>query len=183
MIAQLQIPIWGEARVGLEHAALRFHPVFRGDGVARGDGAPVLLVPGFLAGDVSLGVMAAWLKRIGYQPCRAGIRANVDCTSRALERLDLQLEGFAERHGRRVTIVGQSRGAGQNGGALFGYEQPLGGGLSLMADWNTGRNRFGYAAAGFGLTLSKRSYLSSGYYFGNEGRGNNFLGVYYGLSF
>ena len=110
MISQLHIPIWGEARVGLEHAALRRHPVYRGEGVAPGDGAPVLLVPGFLAGDVSLGVMAAWLKRIGYRPCRAGIRANVDCTSRALERLDGQLERFAERHGRQVTVVGQSRG-------------------------------------------------------------------------
>jgi triacylglycerol lipase len=110
MIAQLQIPIWGEARAALEHAALRRHPVFRGEGVMPGDGAPVLLVPGFLAGDVSLGVMAAWLKRIGYRPCRAGIRANVDCTSRALDGLDRQLERFAERHGRRVTIVGQSRG-------------------------------------------------------------------------
>ncbi len=110
MIARLQIPIWGEARAGLEHAALRHHPVFRGEGVAPGDGSPVLLLPGFLAGDVSLGVMAAWLKRIGYRPCRAGIRANVDCTSRALERLDGQLERIADRHGRPVMIVGQSRG-------------------------------------------------------------------------
>jgi pimeloyl-ACP methyl ester carboxylesterase len=110
VVAQLQIPIWREARVALEHAALMRHPVFRGEGVAPGDGAPVLLVPGFLAGDVSLGVMAAWLKRIDYRPCRAGMRANVDCTSRALERLEDQLDRFAERHGRRVTIVGQSRG-------------------------------------------------------------------------
>lgn len=110
MIDQLRIPIWGETRFALEHAALRRHPVFRGEGVPGGDGAPVLLVPGFLAGDVSLGVMAGWLSRIGYRPCRAGMRANVDCTSRALERLDGQLMRFAERHGRRVTIIGQSRG-------------------------------------------------------------------------
>lgn len=110
MIDQLRIPIWGEARLALEHAALRRHSVFRGEGVVLGDGAPVLLVPGFLAGDVSLAVMAQWLDRIGYRPCRAGIRANVDCTSRALERLEGQLERFAERHGREVTIVGQSRG-------------------------------------------------------------------------
>jgi triacylglycerol lipase len=110
VIDQLRIPIWREARFALEHAALRRHPVFHGEGVTRGDGAPVLLVPGFLAGDVSLGVMAAWLKQIGYRPCRAGMRANVDCTSRALERLDSQLERFAERHERMVTIVGQSRG-------------------------------------------------------------------------
>jgi triacylglycerol lipase len=110
VIDQLRIPIWGEARFALEHAALRRHPVFRGEGVAAGDGAPVLLVPGFLAGDLSLGVMAQWLRRNGYRPCRAGIRANVDCTSRALERLEGQLERFAERHARRVMIVGQSRG-------------------------------------------------------------------------
>jgi triacylglycerol lipase len=110
VIDQLRIPIWGEARFALEHAALRRHPVFRGDGVTSGDGAPVLLVPGFLAGDVSLGVMARWLTRLGYRPCRAGIRLNVDCTSRALDRLEEQLERFADRHGRQVTIVGQSRG-------------------------------------------------------------------------
>jgi triacylglycerol lipase len=110
VIDQLRIPIWGEARVALEHAALWRHPVFRGDDVSPGDGAPVLLVPGFLAGDVSLGVMAGWLKRIGYRPCRAGIRVNVDCTSRALDRLEDQLERFAERHGRTVAIIGQSRG-------------------------------------------------------------------------
>jgi pimeloyl-ACP methyl ester carboxylesterase len=110
VIDQLRIPIWGETRFALEHAALRRHPVYRGEGVSDGDGAPVLLVPGFLAGDVSLGVMAGWLSRIGYRPCRAGMRANVDCTSRALERLEGQLVRFADRHGRKVTIVGQSRG-------------------------------------------------------------------------
>ena len=110
MIDQLRIPIWGEARVALEHAALRRHPVFRGEGVSPGDGGPVLLVPGFLAGDVSLGLMAGWLKRSGYRPCRAGMRINVDCTARALDRLEAQLERIGDRHGRRVTIVGQSRG-------------------------------------------------------------------------
>ena len=110
MIDQLRIPIWGEARFALEHAALRRHPVFRGEDVAPGDGAPVMLVPGFLAGDASLRVMAQWLHRIGYRPCRAGIRINVDCTSRAIDRLEIQVERFAERHGRPVTVVGQSRG-------------------------------------------------------------------------
>jgi pimeloyl-ACP methyl ester carboxylesterase len=122
VIDQLRIPIWGEARVGFEHAALRRHPVFRGEGVSPGDGAPVLLVPGFLAGDVSLGVMAQWLARVGYRPCRAGIRANVDCTSRALAHLDGQLERFADRHGRRVTIIGQSRGGSM--ARILGVRRP-----------------------------------------------------------
>jgi triacylglycerol lipase len=109
-IAPLDIPIWREGRVAFEHAALLRDPLLRGAGVPRGDGAPVLLVPGFMAGDPSLGTMARWLRRVGYRPCRAGIRANVDCAERALERLERQLEGFAERHRRKVEIVGHSRG-------------------------------------------------------------------------
>jgi triacylglycerol lipase len=122
VIDQLRIPIWGESRFALEHAALRRHPVFRGEGVPGGDGAPVLLVPGFLAGDLSLRAMAQWLDRIGYRPCRAGMRANVDCTSRALERLEGQLVGFAGRHGRKVTIVGQSRGGSM--ARILGVRRP-----------------------------------------------------------
>jgi triacylglycerol lipase len=109
-LALARIPLWREGRLPLEHAALMRDPVIEGHGVARGDGAPVLLVPGFLAGDPSLTTMARWLKRLGYAPCRAGMRVNVDCTERALGRLEAQLERFAEDHGRRVSIVGQSRG-------------------------------------------------------------------------
>src|SRR5436305_1581052 len=71
---------------------------------------PVRLRPGFLAGDVSLGLMARWLKGLGYRPCRARIAANVDCAERMLRRLEAQLEELVSRHGRRVSIVGQSRG-------------------------------------------------------------------------
>jgi len=78
--------------------------------VARGDGAPVLLIPGFLAGDVSLATMAAWLRRIGYEPCVAGIRFNADCTTRALDRLMARTTALADEHGRPVRVVGQSRG-------------------------------------------------------------------------
>lgn len=106
----LRIPIWREGLVALERAALTGDPVWRGDGVRRGYGEPVLLIPGFMAGDASLGMMASWLRRIGYRPCRAGISANVDCTARAVRRLEEQLERHVERHGRPATIVGQSRG-------------------------------------------------------------------------
>ena len=106
----LRIPIWLEGRVVLEQAALKRDPVLRGEGVPPGDGSPVLLIPGFMAGDPSLGTMAGWLKRLGYRPCRARMRANVDCTSRALDRLEAELEQLAERDGAKVAIVGQSRG-------------------------------------------------------------------------
>jgi pimeloyl-ACP methyl ester carboxylesterase len=106
----LTIPIWREGLFALERAALAGDPVWRGRGVGRGRGQPVLLIPGFLAGDVSLGAMAQWLERIGYRPCAAGIRANVDCTARAVQRLERQLDELADRHGRSVAVVGQSRG-------------------------------------------------------------------------
>jgi triacylglycerol lipase len=106
----LRIPIWREGRIAAEQVALRRSPVFRGEGVPRGDGAPVLLIPGFLAGDPSLTTLARWLKRMGYRPCRGHMRFNVDCTSRTLERLEAELVSLSEQHGRKVTIVGQSRG-------------------------------------------------------------------------
>jgi triacylglycerol lipase len=104
------IPIWREARVPTELALLRGDPIWRGDGIPRGDGGPVLLVCGFLAGDPSLRTMASWLKRIGYRPLRAGLRWNVDCAGATVDRLERLVEQFADDHGRRVALVGQSRG-------------------------------------------------------------------------
>ena len=110
LLEQFRIPIWREGRVALERSVLLRDEVIKGNGIPHGDGAPVLLVAGFLAGDLSLSLMARWLKLIGYRPCRAGIVANIDCTDRVLRRLEHQLEGFAERHGRTVTVIGHSRG-------------------------------------------------------------------------
>src|SRR5918998_3655828 len=85
-------PLWRESRMGLELAALLRDPVFRGEGVTDGDGQPVLLIPGFLAGDDSLRVMARWLNGTGHHPSRAGIRLNVACSGKAMENLEDRLE-------------------------------------------------------------------------------------------
>jgi pimeloyl-ACP methyl ester carboxylesterase len=103
-------PLWRESRIGLEAASLRRSPVFRGLGLAPGERRPVLLIPGFLAGDASLGTMSNWLRRAGYCTHRTGIRANLDCSEEACRRLEARLEHMAERHGERVVVVGQSRG-------------------------------------------------------------------------
>ena len=105
-------PIWNEARFGIELTSLLRDPVFRGERVPHGAGQPVLLIPGFLAGDDSLGLMTRWLRRAGYRAYVGGIRSNVDCGAATIERLTRRLELFAEREGQRVAIVGQSRGGG-----------------------------------------------------------------------
>jgi pimeloyl-ACP methyl ester carboxylesterase len=106
---------WGrhvrELRWQGELARLLVDPVFRGEGVPHGDGAPVLLIPGFLAGDESLRVLGGWLERIGYDARRSGIHLNVDCSNRAVDRLEERLEHTERETGRRVALLGHSRGA------------------------------------------------------------------------
>jgi pimeloyl-ACP methyl ester carboxylesterase len=70
----------------------------------------VMLIPGFLTGDGSLGMMGSWLKRSGHRTCRAGIRLNVDCAEAAVARLEQSLERFSQEQGEPAYIVGQSRG-------------------------------------------------------------------------
>jgi pimeloyl-ACP methyl ester carboxylesterase len=105
---------WGrhlaEIRWQAELARLIADPVFRGQGVRRGNGAPVLLLPGFLAGDGSLVVMRSWLERMGYRPFTSGITMNVDCSERALLRLDARLAAIHAQSGLPVTLIGHSRG-------------------------------------------------------------------------
>src|SRR3954462_12747547 len=103
-------PLWRESRAGVEAAALFRSSVWRGGGVPDGDGRPVLLIPGFMAGDGSLATMTHWLRANGYHTRRAGIRANVGCSEEACARLEARLEGFAGATAQRVAIIGQSRG-------------------------------------------------------------------------
>lgn len=109
-LPQLPPPLWREGRVPLEAAALLRDPIYSGNGVRSAGGQPVLLTPGFMAGDDSLGFMTKWLRRTGHQTRSAGIRANIDCSARAVDKLLERTEQLAERHGRRVVLIGQSRG-------------------------------------------------------------------------
>lgn len=103
-------PLWLEGRAGLEYARLRRSPIYNGVGVKLGDGRPVMLIPGFLAGDRSLDVMRAWLRRNGYRPLRSGINLNIESSEVLVQRLSLRLAAEFRRNGRRVILVGQSRG-------------------------------------------------------------------------
>jgi pimeloyl-ACP methyl ester carboxylesterase len=93
-----------------ELSALLRDPVFRGRGVPRGDGRPVLLVPGFLSGDWSLRVLHGWLQRIGYTAYLSGIYLNVRHSEHMLAGLRHRLAEVQALHGSKVSLVGHSRG-------------------------------------------------------------------------
>lgn len=95
---------------------------------------------------------------------------------------------FKGDYGPRLTVGGYGLGgydfAGlDKGGVLLGYEQPLTSKASFVADWFSGKNSFGYVTPGFSFTLPKNQVINIGYSFGNDGRGNNGLFVYYGVTF
>lgn len=72
---------------------------------------------------------------------------------------------------------------GDKKGFFFGYEQPIRRKWSFLVDWSTGKNRFGYATAGFGYALNSKTAIYAGYSFGNSGRGNNAFNFYYSYTF
>ncbi len=71
---------------------------------------PVVLVPGFMAGDSSLTLMSRHLRRLGYRTYRSTMHANVGCTQDASTALERRIEAIAIRRERKVTIVGHSLG-------------------------------------------------------------------------
>ena len=99
------------------HAALRTVHRRRGrratpyaGGLPPRAGEPVLLVPGFLAGDGTLGLMSRALRSEGFRTYRSRIHANIGCTLEAAAMLEERLDQIAQRRGSRVHIVGHSLG-------------------------------------------------------------------------
>lgn len=103
-------PVWLESRAPLEERRLRRHPLFAGDGLVRGDGRPVLLVPGFMGGDSSLGTLRDWLLRLGYRAEPSGLVFNIRYSEVVLESLALRVRALSAEHARPVTLIGHSRG-------------------------------------------------------------------------
>jgi len=101
----------------------------------------------------------------------------------ALVSKKVKSEYGARFHGGAYALRGLANGAGTKGGAIVGYEQPIAKTVTFVTDWFSGKNAFGYVTPGFSITLPKSSLFNVGYSFGNRGRGNNALFVYYGITF
>jgi hypothetical protein len=112
-------------------------------------------------------------------------RETTDTKALLYVTLSRQIKG---RFGPRLTtgaysFVGRMEEGENRSGMLLGYEQPLLKRLTFVADWYSGNNSFGYAAGALGITFPKETYLYAGYSFGNQGRGNNWLGIFFGRTF
>ncbi len=76
--------------------------------------------------------------------------------------------------------------AGPKAGVILGYEQPIHPKISIVADWFSGKNFFGYFTPGVSFTLPGNGLFNAGYSIGNDsydGNNNRLLFLYYGVTF
>lgn len=100
----------GELATPAELVQLLLAPLYYGVGVPRGNGAPVLALPGFLGNDLYLAPLRGWLRRIGYQPYESTLLLNAGDMRLLTRRLVARTAWIAAEHGCRVTLVGHSLG-------------------------------------------------------------------------
>jgi pimeloyl-ACP methyl ester carboxylesterase len=98
-----------EPRVLLEMAILPWHlPVLAR--TPRGDGHPVLLLPGFMANEATLVVLKLFLENRGYEVHTWGFGRNVGFSSRHAGALEQKIRYMHHKSGRKVSLVGWSLG-------------------------------------------------------------------------
>ena len=98
-----------EARGILEfNASLLLSPLLMR--APRGDGHPVLTLPGFLASDLSMAPMRRYLRELGYETHAWQLGRNIGGVSRMRGGLLDRLAAIHAATGRKVTIVGWSLG-------------------------------------------------------------------------
>ncbi len=76
----------------------------------RGDGHPVLVMPGLGASDVSTRILRRYLRGLNYQVNAWGLGRNLGPTASAIAGMRARVAELTERHGRTVSLVGWSLG-------------------------------------------------------------------------
>jgi triacylglycerol lipase len=76
----------------------------------RSHGIAVLLIPGFLSGDLSLSPLADRLRQIGYRVFFSGIWYNMDCPVHTMRRLEKVLREAHRKTRSKVVLIGHSLG-------------------------------------------------------------------------
>jgi pimeloyl-ACP methyl ester carboxylesterase len=78
--------------------------------LGRGDQHPVLILPGFAAGDRSTAPLRWALRSQGYWVHAWGLGRNIGPTAHAVNGMRTRLQQLHAQHGRTVTLIGQSLG-------------------------------------------------------------------------
>jgi hypothetical protein len=101
----------GEFRVPLEATMLWLHAfTYPWPHAEPGKGKLVMLIPGFLAGDITLAPLANFCRMMGHRTVMSDTWSNSECPREALERLGRRLETVTDRHHGPLVVVGQSLG-------------------------------------------------------------------------
>ncbi|MFK7828352.1 MAG: esterase/lipase family protein [Congregibacter sp.] len=79
-------------------------------GLPRGDGNPVMVLPGFLGSDGYNAALRRFLTQLGYKVHGWGMGRNLGPRGDVLERLLERIASLADRHGQAVSLVGHSLG-------------------------------------------------------------------------
>ncbi len=76
----------------------------------RGDGHPVLVLPGFLAGDYSTGPLRRFLRDLCYDARGWKLGNNLGPNGNVMRKLQERVDHLHTRHGRKLSLVGWSLG-------------------------------------------------------------------------
>jgi hypothetical protein len=134
--------------------------------------------------------LAASAGIIGYMP----INHRDGADSYGLVYANISKKVKSGNYGPRITIgpygivAAADSFYGPKGGVIVGYEQPVSGKVSIVADWFSGKNGFGYFTPGISVVLPHNGLLNIGYSLGNDSfedpsNSNRALFVYYGITF
>jgi triacylglycerol lipase len=102
--------ILGEARLVGEYFRFKGDSMKPAPHKSHLDWRPILLIPGFMAGDASLYPLGSRLRSEGHQVFYAGIWINADCPAKTLERLSKRIHEVSLQTGRKVVVIGHSLG-------------------------------------------------------------------------
>ncbi len=99
-----------ESRAGLEYVSWSLSRRLLG-ALPKGDGHPVLVLPGFTAADSSTVQLRALLRQLGYRTYGWKLGSNVGPTPKVVEGLERRLISVSERAGDApVSVIGWSLG-------------------------------------------------------------------------
>src|SRR5437773_5214182 len=87
--------------------------LFRFPGLARqprGQGQPVLILPGYGAGDGSTVILKSYLRLLGYRARGWGLGRNTGNASELLPKILKRVASFARRSHQKVHLIGWSFG-------------------------------------------------------------------------